>query len=77
MNLEGKKAPDFELEGSDAKRHRLKDYNGKTVVLYFYPRDNTPGWHEGSLRLQRLKPRRAKSGRRGSRRQQRQSRVAR
>jgi peroxiredoxin Q/BCP len=44
MNLEGKKAPEFELEGSDGKRHRLKDYNGKTVVLYFYPRDNTPGW---------------------------------
>jgi len=43
MNLEGKKAPEFDLEGSDGKRHRLKDYNGKTVVLYFYPRDNTPG----------------------------------
>jgi peroxiredoxin Q/BCP len=43
MNLEGKKAPDFDLEGSDGKSHRLKDYNGKAVVLYFYPRDNTPG----------------------------------
>jgi peroxiredoxin Q/BCP len=43
MSLEGKKAPEFELEGSDGNRHRLKDYNGKTVVLYFYPRDNTPG----------------------------------
>jgi thioredoxin-dependent peroxiredoxin len=43
MNLEGKKAPDFDLEGSDGKRHRLTDYHGKTVVLYFYPRDNTPG----------------------------------
>ena len=43
MNLEGKKAPDFDLEGSDGKRHRLQDYKGKTVALYFYPKDNTPG----------------------------------
>jgi peroxiredoxin Q/BCP len=43
MNLEGTKAPDFDLEGNDGKRHRLKDYSGKTVVLYFYPKDNTPG----------------------------------
>lgn len=41
--LEGKKAPDFSLEGSDGKRHSLKDYAGKIVVLYFYPKDNTPG----------------------------------
>lgn len=43
MSLEGKKAPDFSLEGSDGKQHGLKDYAGKTVVLYFYPKDNTPG----------------------------------
>lgn len=43
MNLEGNNAPDFDLEGSDGKRHRLKDYTGKTVVLYFYPKDDTPG----------------------------------
>ncbi|GAM09212.1 putative peroxiredoxin bcp [Geobacter sp. OR-1] len=43
MSLEGKKAPDFELEGSDGKCHRLKDYTGKKIVLYFYPKDNTPG----------------------------------
>jgi peroxiredoxin Q/BCP len=42
-SLVGKKAPDFKLEGSDGKPHRLADYKGKTVVLYFYPRDNTPG----------------------------------
>lgn len=42
-NLEGKKAPDFELEGNDGKKHSLRDYSGTTVVLYFYPRDNTPG----------------------------------
>jgi peroxiredoxin Q/BCP len=42
-NLEGKKAPAFKLEGSDGKKHSLEDYKGKTVVLYFYPRDDTPG----------------------------------
>lgn len=43
MALEGKKAPDFALEGSDGKLHTLKQYSGKTVVIYFYPKDNTPG----------------------------------
>jgi peroxiredoxin Q/BCP len=42
-NLEGKKAPPFSLEGSDGKKHSLDDYKGKTVVLYFYPKDDTPG----------------------------------
>lgn len=42
-SLEGKKAPAFSLEGSDRKTHTLKEYAGKTVILYFYPRDNTPG----------------------------------
>lgn len=40
---EGMKAPDFTLMGSDGKEHRLSDYLGKKVVLYFYPKDNTPG----------------------------------
>ncbi|MDF7798020.1 peroxiredoxin [Pontiellaceae bacterium B1224] len=42
-SLEGKKAPAFTLEGSDGKKHSIKDYLGKKVVIYFYPRDNTPG----------------------------------
>ncbi|MDD3293314.1 MAG: peroxiredoxin [Geobacteraceae bacterium] len=42
-SLEGKKAPDFELEGSDGKKHSLHDYSGHTVIIYFYPKDNTPG----------------------------------
>ncbi len=42
-SLEGKKAPAFELEGSDGIKHALNDYTGKTVIIYFYPRDNTPG----------------------------------
>ncbi len=41
--LEGKKAPDFALPGSDGKTHRLKDYAGKKLVIYFYPKDDTPG----------------------------------
>lgn len=42
-NLEGKKALAFNLDGSDGKKHALENYKGKTVVLYFYPKDNTPG----------------------------------
>jgi peroxiredoxin Q/BCP len=42
-SLEGKKAPAFTLEGSDGKKHSLKDYAGKKVIIYFYPKDNTPG----------------------------------
>lgn len=38
-----KQAPEFTLPGSDEKDHSLKDYLGKNVVLYFYPKDNTPG----------------------------------
>lgn len=40
---EGIKAPDFLLIGSDKREHSLKDYLGKKVVLYFYPKDNTAG----------------------------------
>ena len=43
MLKEGDAAPDFELDGSDGAKHRLKDYRGKYLVLYFYPKDNTPG----------------------------------
>ena len=41
--LEGKKAPAFSLPGHDGKTHTLAGYAGKTVVLYFYPKDDTPG----------------------------------
>lgn len=36
-------APDFERLDQDGKTHRLQDYKGRWLVLYFYPRDNTPG----------------------------------
>ena len=40
---EGRKAPDFTLEDASGKRVSLKDFKGKDVVVYFYPRDDTPG----------------------------------
>ena len=39
----GMKAPEFELEDKDGNTVRLSDYYGRKVVLYFYPKDNTPG----------------------------------
>ena len=39
----GTKAPDFTLPDKDGNPVRLADYLGKKVVLYFYPKDNTPG----------------------------------
>jgi len=43
MLTAGQKAPDFTLPDSTGKLVSLSDFKGKTVVLYFYPRDNTPG----------------------------------
>lgn len=39
----GTKAPDFRLLDQNGKEHTLEDYKGKKVILYFYPKDNTPG----------------------------------
>jgi len=39
----GAAAPEFRLQDQTGKSHALKDYRGKWVVLYFYPKDNTPG----------------------------------
>lgn len=39
----GEPAPDFTLPDQDGTQHSLADYAGKTLVLYFYPRDETPG----------------------------------
>jgi peroxiredoxin Q/BCP len=51
---EGKKAPAFTLQGSDGNKHSLKDYSSKTVVLYFYPRDNTPGCTKQACSFKKL-----------------------
>ena len=39
----GEPAPNFELKDNEGKLHKLTDYTGQTIVVYFYPRDNTPG----------------------------------
>ncbi len=39
----GIKAPEFAMPDNDGKIHKLEDYKGKKVVLYFYPKDLTPG----------------------------------
>ena len=43
MVNEGEEAPDFTLLADDGRKVSLKDYRGKKVVLYFYPKDGTPG----------------------------------
>ncbi|QQS34634.1 MAG: thioredoxin-dependent thiol peroxidase [Ignavibacteriales bacterium] len=42
MLHEGKKAPDFKLKDQDDRIISLSDFKGKNVVLYFYPKDDTP-----------------------------------
>jgi len=43
MTDEGDRAPDFELPDQDGNTHKLGDYAGRNVVLYFYPKADTPG----------------------------------
>ena len=43
MVEEGKPAPDFELESDSGETVKLSELRGKPVVLYFYPKDDTPG----------------------------------
>ena len=43
MVEEGKSAPDFELTSDSGESVKLSDFRGKPVVLYFYPKDDTPG----------------------------------
>jgi peroxiredoxin Q/BCP len=47
----GDKAPDFLIKNQDGKEYSLKDYSGKKVVLYFYPKDDTPGCTAESCNL--------------------------
>lgn len=39
----GEQAPDFALLGDDGRQHTLSEFKGKKLVLYFYPKDDTPG----------------------------------
>jgi peroxiredoxin Q/BCP len=43
MTKTGQAFPDFRLANQDGKERSLKDYKGKWLVLYFYPKDDTPG----------------------------------
>ena len=48
---EGDKAPYFSFIGSDGKAISLKDFQGRKVILYFYPKDDTPGCTKESCNL--------------------------
>ena len=40
----GDEAPNFMLEDQDGKKHKLSDYRGEKIVLYYFPKADTPGW---------------------------------
>lgn len=52
----GIKAPDFTLPDQNGKMHSLKDYKGKKVILYFYPKDNTSGCTKQACSFGELMP---------------------
>lgn len=52
----GMKAPDFSLLNQDGETVSLSDYLGKKVILYFYPRDNTPGCTKQACGFAQLYP---------------------
>jgi peroxiredoxin Q/BCP len=53
----GRKAPAFTLTDQHGKRHTLSEYAGRHVVLYFYPKDDTPGCTQESCEFQDALPR--------------------
>lgn len=58
----GTKAPDFELPDQNGKLHKLSDYLGKKVILYFYPKDNTPGCTKQACGFSELFPQFSEKG---------------
>ena len=52
----GKKAPAFSLKDQEGRSHKLADYAGTPVVLYFYPKDDTPGCTQESCDFQARLP---------------------
>lgn len=56
MLAAGSKAPDFLLPDQDGVMHRLSDYAGQKVILYFYPKDNTPGCTKQACGFSELYP---------------------
>jgi peroxiredoxin Q/BCP len=62
MLREGQQAPDFKLPGSDGAPVSLRDLRGRTVVLYFYPKDDTPGCTREACAFRDTQARLKKSG---------------
>ena len=58
----GTKAPDFSLPDQNGVMHTLKEYAGKKVILYFYPKDNTPGCTKQACGFSERGPQFAKKG---------------
>jgi peroxiredoxin Q/BCP len=56
----GAKAPAFALKDQEGQLHRLSDYAGRSVILYFYPKDDTPGCAQESCEFQASLPQIAK-----------------
>lgn len=52
----GTKAPGFELPDQNGEMHTLEEYRGKKVILYFYPKDNTPGCTKQACNFGQLYP---------------------
>ena len=52
----GKKAPAFSLKDQDGRSHSLKGYAGRPLVLYFYPKDDTPGCTKEACAFRDLQP---------------------
>jgi peroxiredoxin Q/BCP len=62
MLEEGKKAPDFTLPGDGNDKIELSALKGKPVVVYFYPKDNTPGCTKEAIAFTELLPEFDKAG---------------
>jgi thioredoxin-dependent peroxiredoxin len=52
----GKKAPAFTLKDQNGTTHKLSDYEGKPLILYFYPKDDTPGCTKETCEFQAQLP---------------------
>lgn len=52
----GRKAPTFALKDQDGHVHEVADYAGRSVVLYFYPKDDTPGRTKEACAFQNTRP---------------------
>ena len=59
---EGDRAPGFSLPADDGSRVSLKDFRGRTVVLYFYPKDDTPGCTTEACEFRDARPRLEEAG---------------